>query len=562
MLAKRLWWILAVAFATLAAIASPSFIPELPSQAASMRPLLVSGLLWTRALLAASAIFALVCGWVLQWDARNRPTSIEPAAQSEIKRFGSVEVGVVIGLTLLALLMRLPNVGDELWWDELNSMVRVVRRGAFVIIAFVAGGNSHILNTWGMFFSSRLFGESEWALRLPALLLGTAMPAAAFLALRRLASRPFAILTGAALAIHFRMVVFSDEARGYIGTMLFAILASCLFVSLWRRFSLTNAWLYVLCCTLASGFLVTTLYIAVGHFFVVAVAAALAWRRKDWTAIHDRIPLLVAIAWAGILSVMVNVFTLPQVLSYYDQEASAAHQAMNWEVFGISLHYLSGMESVAAAAVMVSASVAGWYLLSRSRNGVDLFLGVAAPALFQMLAFTLQRTKVSPRLFVLMIFPLVVGVAFLFTWLWQRLPLQKAAAALLGLVLIAGAVPAFQRFYGIGNPDLRRLASQLPDRDRLLLAGAQGDMNVFYFPGAPWVLEGATMQAVESRNPRYALLGEDCRKERFAEAMTKSGFRRVERLADWTAPELSRSQRRPCFVLYERETSGVLANHK
>ncbi len=183
-----------------------------------------------------------------------------------------------------------------------------------------------------------------------------------------------------------------------------------------------------------------------------------------------------------------------------------------------------------------------------------ILAGVALPAVFQMIAFTLQRTKASPRLFVLLIFPLVVGVAYLLVWLWGRQLWHKAAAVVLTVLLAASSIPAFQRFYGIGNPDLRSLSGRLlADRENVLLAGVQGDMNIFYFPGAPWVLGDATMGAVESRKPHYVLLGEDCRKERFSEAMLTLGFRRVERLEDWTAKELSPSQRRPCFVLYEHE---------
>ncbi len=279
MFANRLWLPLAVLFAALAVLASPSFIPELPSAAVYMRPLLVSGLLWTRALMAASAVFALVCGWLLQWSAKTRLGTVAATGATSSSAVGSVDIAVVIGLTLLALLMRIPNIGDELWWDELGSVVRVVRRGAAVIFAFSAEGNNHSLNSWGMFVGAKLFGEKEWALRLSSLLLGSAMPAAAFLGLRSLAGRPTAILAGTGLALHFRAVVFSDEARGYIGTMFFAILASCLFASLWRRVSPTAAISYVLCCTLASGYLLTTLYMAVAHFLAVAVAAVVAWRR-------------------------------------------------------------------------------------------------------------------------------------------------------------------------------------------------------------------------------------------------------------------------------------------
>jgi hypothetical protein len=231
---------------------------------------------------------------------------------------------------------------------------------------------------------------------------------------------------------------------------------------------------------------------------------------------------------------------------------------MSWKLLWATLHFVSGIDPVALAGIALAASVAGWFLLNRPDDTHhELLYGVAGPPLFQLLAFTVQRTQSSPRLFVLLVFPFAVGLASLLVWSWFRQPLL---AFVLGGLLIAGSYPAFYRFYRVGNPDLRGLARQLNTRD-ILLAGEQGDMNAFYFPGARWVLQESTESALRSAPPeiRYALLGEDCRDERYQKAAAECGFLYRRRLEDWTAREYSSTQRRPCFVLYERAASQTAA---
>lgn len=56
-------------------------------------------------------------------------------------------------------------------YDESYTFLQHVRKGMFYQQAYdQMGGNHHLLNVWGMWVSMKLFGNGEFALRLPNLL--------------------------------------------------------------------------------------------------------------------------------------------------------------------------------------------------------------------------------------------------------------------------------------------------------------------------------------------------------------------------------------------------------
>src|SRR5687767_7522672 len=78
----------------------------------------------------------------------------------------------VVLLTLIALAIRLPGLDTGLWWDELRTLVDSVRSPLYSIITVYPGDNQHSLFSILAHVSVRLFGESAWTVRLPAVLAG------------------------------------------------------------------------------------------------------------------------------------------------------------------------------------------------------------------------------------------------------------------------------------------------------------------------------------------------------------------------------------------------------
>jgi hypothetical protein len=174
----------------------------------------------------------------------------------------------VLGLLLLALLVRLPPCFGDLWLDEIWSLLaaRELRSplGAFTELE---SSNNHPLNTLFL----QLVGPSEapLVLRLHSLAAGVGAVALAWLAGRR-GGAAEGLLAALLTACSYLLIHFSSEARGYALAVFFAFAA----LLAARRFAEAPSWsraaLLWLCTAL--GFLshLTFLY----AFLAVGAASA------------------------------------------------------------------------------------------------------------------------------------------------------------------------------------------------------------------------------------------------------------------------------------------------
>jgi len=113
----------------------------------------------------------------------------------------------------------------DLWLDEANS-VAIARQPFLAIPAALANDSSPPLYYWLLHFWIRVFGESEAAVRLPAVVLGVLLiPAAALLA-RRLAGERAGVAAAWIVAATPMAVQFSQQARMYMLLPLLATIAA------------------------------------------------------------------------------------------------------------------------------------------------------------------------------------------------------------------------------------------------------------------------------------------------------------------------------------------------
>ncbi|MEM9481637.1 MAG: hypothetical protein AAGA58_18455 [Verrucomicrobiota bacterium] len=136
---------------------------------------------------------------------------------------------VVGGLVLLAALLRLPPLFNDLWLDEIWSWnVGTNATGWWQIVAGYPESNNHILNTLIL----RAWGDVEgtaW-LRMHSFLFGLAgVPLSAFATFRLAKSYAAAVTAALLVAASLLQVVYSTEARGYEAMFVCSLVAFCLF---------------------------------------------------------------------------------------------------------------------------------------------------------------------------------------------------------------------------------------------------------------------------------------------------------------------------------------------
>jgi len=294
------------------------------------------------------------------------------------------------GLTLGALAMRLVALDQQLWYDEMLLAVRWAPLRLWEIVTTYSSQNQHMLYSVLARISLDLFGESNWALRLPAVLFGVATIPALYFCARQVTTQRESLLASALLAVSYHHVWFSQNARGYTGLALWTVVTTYFFLRGTRENTL-RPWLWY-GVTMALGMYthLTMGFVAAGHF-LVALWLIPKWRRdtevkaavllsraragefkmQPNTYYLMRSPLHVAIlgfTLAGVLTLALYAPVLPQVLARtVGQQSSSAMQVQSeWtNPLWLVLETLRGLAAGAGgAAGYVALPVAGAILLA------------------------------------------------------------------------------------------------------------------------------------------------------------------------------------------------------
>ena len=178
------------------------------------------------------------------------------------------DFAILGGLLLLAAGLRLVGLNGPLWYDELvtvDSHLRLPLSGMLDTYAM----NHHYLFSLQAKLSVGLFGETPWAIRLPAFLFGLGSIAAIWWLARDIAGTRIAHLTALLLVLSYHHIWFSQNARGYTELAFFAALGMVLWLRGLHR-PRPALWIAYGFCLAAAIFTHLT-----GAFFFVA--QGLAW---------------------------------------------------------------------------------------------------------------------------------------------------------------------------------------------------------------------------------------------------------------------------------------------
>lgn len=413
----------------------------------------------------------------------------------------------IAAATAVALGLRLFHLGTQsLWIDEILTH-RSADVGAPMPLPDLLQ-NVHgplyalLLNLW-----TRLAGDSEWAMRLPSALFGTAMvPAMAAVATLWLGAET-AVLAAWLAALSPFLVWYSQEARNYALLMLCACLAAVALLRL--RESLTGPRVAAAIAALAAGVLA-------GFPFALLAPLHLKWWLSGGS--RGRRALLVG---AGVLAVILVASPwIPQAVRTWDfrrlqpgAESGtplrgtttfhpaalpfALHAFAVGYTLGPSLRELRSQataatlarhapELVATALVFGLLGLLGLRALARRRRLLDALLWIVVPALIVSF-FATRNFKVFHPRYVAVSAPavlLVIAAAL------ADLPVRLRIAAALAVALLWGASLAHHAFDPrYAKEDYRGasafVASRARPDERVLAVGAEDPVFHYYRGPAP-----------------------------------------------------------------------------
>lgn len=133
---------------------------------------------------------------------------------------------ILLIITALGGILRLYRLGDGLWLDEITTYLKYARLPFMEIVTKFDSENQHFLYSILAHYSIQMFGDSAWALRLPAVLFGIGSIIASYLLGREVTNIPETILATALVAFSYHQIWFSQNARGYTGLLFWTLISS------------------------------------------------------------------------------------------------------------------------------------------------------------------------------------------------------------------------------------------------------------------------------------------------------------------------------------------------
>jgi hypothetical protein len=328
------------------------------------------------------------------------PLKAEPA--SDLSR-RNASLAVVI-LTLVAILLRAYHLGSDLWLDEITPVMDYVPMPFVQVVGSYLRTNNHLLNTILVKLSIGMFGESEWSIRFPAMLLGAATIPAFYWLARVVLSRWASVAATAVLATSYHHVFFSQNSRGYSAYLFFAIVTAGLLI---RALSDDKSWrwiLYIIAMVLGFASLAHMAFVFAAHVLVAAVAAVQVRRRSGSSAALVR-RLLMVFGAAGFLSFQLYAAPLPEMYAVithlYVREATGYAPFSREFLHELIIGVAAGFGGIIPAMIIAIIGFAGIAYLFRKNWLVTSML--ALPPILTAGFLLVRGLSFSPRFFLLLV---------------------------------------------------------------------------------------------------------------------------------------------------------------
>jgi mannosyltransferase len=181
-------------------------------------------------------------------------------------------IWVLTAITMLSLFLRLLHLGSDLWLDEILTLDYYCRLPILDLLTRLDSFNNHLLNTLLIKGTVALFGESEWAARLPAVIVGTATIPMIYWVARLFLSRSLSLGAALLLALSYHHIFFSQNARGYALYLFFSLLSVRQFVEGLRRDRMRNWLAYAAAMFANFASLLTSVFVYAAHIMIAGLA--------------------------------------------------------------------------------------------------------------------------------------------------------------------------------------------------------------------------------------------------------------------------------------------------
>lgn len=323
-------------------------------------------------------------------------------------------VGVTV-LTVLAAMVRLPALFHPMGTDESATFLYYASKPLLVGISVYGSPNNHVLHTALMHVAFRIFGDVEWALRLPAFVAGVALVPLTAIAAR--SARATGLVAAAIVAGWPALVDYSTDGRGYTLLACFVIICTIAFVDILESGNRAACAIFIVSASL--GFFTIPVMI---YPFAFLIAVGLRRRREEMLICAAGTALVTTCLYApvlvvsGIGAMTANPYVRPLPIGAFVR-ALPHYAVIAWRANFVAVPVVLQVLIAAASAIAVA----------RRR-------AVFAGAILVMAIVLMQRVTPFPRVWLPFIPLMAIGVGSI------RMHAHRTIATALFIALATGAL--------------------------------------------------------------------------------------------------------------------------
>jgi 4-amino-4-deoxy-L-arabinose transferase-like glycosyltransferase len=227
----------------------------------------------------------------------------------------------ISAILLIAVALRIYGIDYGFWYDEILTYVNYMGRSFGELLTIYDSENNHILFTILARVFLVIFDEKIWSIRLPAVLFGIGSIWALYLFGRQVGAAREALLSAAFLTFSYHHIWFSQNARGYTGLLFWTLIASWLFLYGLKKNHRIIWILYAVSVALGIYTHMNMIFVVIGHFIIYGISL-FARKERKWS--EDWKGLVFGFGAAGLLSLQLYAFVLPQVLNTIGEHSNVA----------------------------------------------------------------------------------------------------------------------------------------------------------------------------------------------------------------------------------------------
>ena len=419
-------------------------------------------------------------------------------------------------IVVVAVAIRVAYLDVPLRYDEATTYNNFISKPLHVALANYATPNNHLLHTFLAKVSVGVFGSAEWAIRLPALLAGSALVPATFALARAYYGRAAALLAAALVAASSTLVEYSTNARGYT---LVALATVLVFLAAARALETDSigAWAAIAVGGALGLYAVPIMVYPLGGALLWLLVAGAVEQRRLW-------PLLLRLGGTALAAAILALLLYAPVYAASGVRSVTANEFVEPRTWSTLLdlvpeHVSDTVGTWTRDIPLVAALVLGLGLLA-GLVATPWISGFRVPTLLTVAAWSLvvlavQRVVPYTRVWLFLVPLVAVTVAGFYGWLLERrtwgaraAPALAVAAALAGslLVLCADSVRESRETGALLDaPAIAAfLAAELETDDRILATGS--DTILEYYLGREGVDANPLLYTDEPRARTFVVV--------------------------------------------------------